>query len=223
METLKEDIIEEENEQEDITNEIQLVSFKLEDEEFGIPIEDVQEIIRMKEITKIPGTRTFVEGVIDLRGQILPIINLRKKLNLEEQEFNASTRIVVIAVDSIKTGIIVDNVSEVLRVSKNSVKKPPALLGEDTQYITGIVRFDSRLIILLNVKSIITKEDIVHLSEITKKITSKEKVKQDNTDNIENIEKVEDVKMCKGINPDGTKCTRFAMKGSDYCEIHQPE
>jgi len=223
METLKEDIIEEETEKEDITNEIQLVSFKLEDEEFGIPIEDVQEIIRMKEITRIPGTRRFVEGVIDLRGQILPIINLRKKLNLEEKEFNNSTRIVVITVEDIETGIIVDNVSEVLRVSKDSVKNPPALLGEDTQYITGIVRFDSRLIILLNVKSIITKEDIIHLSEITKQITSKEKVKQDNKDNIKNTKKKEEVKMCKSVNPDGRKCTKFAMKGSEYCEIHQPE
>jgi len=223
---IKDEIMDEDSDRQETINEIQLVSFKIKDEEFGIPIEDVQEIIRMSEITKLPGTRTFIEGVIDLRGQILPVIDLRKKLNLNDvTDFTPSTRIDVIAVDGIETGMIVDNVSEVLRVSKESVKNPPSLLGEDKEYLTGIVRFDSRLIILLNVKKIITKEDIVHISEITKRI-SDESIDKKDLEDTEDMEDARNVKtsthLCKGRNPDGSKCKRPAIKGSDYCEIHQP-
>jgi len=207
---IKDEIMDEDSDRQETINEIQLVSFKIKDEEFGIPIEDVQEIIRMREITKLPGTRTFIEGVIDLRGQILPVIDLRKKLNLNDvTDFTPSTRIVVIAVDGIETGIIVDNVSEVLRVSKESVKNPPSLLGEDKEYLTKII----------------TKEDIVHISEITKRI-SDESIDKKDLEDTEDMEDARNVKtsthLCKGRNPDGSKCKRPAIKGSDYCEIHQP-
>ncbi len=219
-------------EDEELTNEIQLVSFKLEDEEFGIPINEVQEIIRKKPLTHIPGAMAFVEGVIDLRGNILPIIDLRKKLNLQPKEPDDLTRIIIISIDGIETGLIVDSVAEVIRIHKDNVKKAPSLLGKETKYITGIIRIDSRLIVLLEVKNIISEEEIISISNITKQISQTEKTEKNNLLNESNIEdstetekkKVssDTVKLCKWQDTDGKKCTRIAMNGSDYCEIHQP-
>ncbi len=153
-----------------MTEEEQLVSFKIENEEFGVNIEEVQEIIRLPEITKVPQAPFFVEGVINLRGNVLPVIDLRKRFDLEATKKTNATRIVVANVESKTTGIIVDSVSEVLRLPKDSIEPPPPIIaGIEAKYLRGIGKLNEgkRLLILLNLKEILTvrEEDKVRKEE----------------------------------------------------------
>lgn len=147
-----------------IENENQLVCFNLGKEEFGIDIMKVQEIIKVPEITKVPRTPDFVEGVINLRGNVLPVVDLRTRFDLEETERNESNRIIVVNIKGKTTGIIVDFVSEVLRLPKNSIEPPPPIIsGIQAQFLRGVgkLKDGKRLVILLNLDKIlkVTKED----------------------------------------------------------------
>ncbi|MBC7190081.1 chemotaxis protein CheW [Candidatus Aerophobetes bacterium] len=164
-----------------MAEEEQLVSFKIENEEFGINIEEVQEIIRLPEITRVPQAPFFVEGVINLRGNILPVIDLRKRFDLEATQKTGATRIVVTNVDNKTTGIIVDSVSEVLRLPKDAIEPPPPIVaGIEAKYLRGIGKLNDgkRLLILLNLREILTvrEEDKVKKMEKEAATPAKKKV-----------------------------------------------
>lgn len=130
---------------------LQLVSFKLGNEEYAIDILKVQEINRMVEITSIPNAPSYIEGVINLRGKVIPVISLRKRFGLDEKERDSQTRIMVVDVGT-TIGIIVDSVSEVLRLSSDTVEPPPAMAGNGhSEYIDGIGKLEDRLLILLDI------------------------------------------------------------------------
>jgi purine-binding chemotaxis protein CheW len=132
---------------------LQLVTFHLGDEEFGIDIQKVQEINRMIEITKIPNTPPFVEGVVDLRGKIIPIVSLRAQLGLGQTEWDKSTRIMVVEVEGKILGFIVDSVSEVLRIDDARIEPAPSVTGgSDSAYIEGVINLADRILILLDLK-----------------------------------------------------------------------
>jgi purine-binding chemotaxis protein CheW len=134
---------------------LQLVTFKLENEEFGVDILKVQEINRMVNITRIPNAPHFVEGVINLRGKIIPIVDLRKKLGFKSKEYDKSTRIIVVELDGLIIGFIVDSVSEVLRIPSNTIEPPPSMIaGIESEYIEGVGKLDDRLLILLELKKV---------------------------------------------------------------------
>jgi purine-binding chemotaxis protein CheW len=134
---------------------LQLVSFHIGDEEFGVNILNVQEIIRIMPITKVPNSPEFVEGVINLRGRVIPVIDLRIKLNLPKVMHNNSTRIIVMEINNKTIGFIVDSVSEVLRISENIIEPPPqAVAGVDSEYITDVAKLQDRLLILLDMEKI---------------------------------------------------------------------
>ena len=136
---------------------LQLVSFKIGEEEFGVDILSVQEINRMSLITKVPNTPHFIEGVINLRGRIIPVLDLRVKLGLLKLEHNKNTRIVVVELKGQTIGFIVDEVSEVLRIPKNITEPPPAMVGGiDSEYITSIGKLEDRLLILLDLEKILS-------------------------------------------------------------------
>ena len=146
------------NSQEDT---LQLVTFKIDQEEFGVEILKVHEIIRMMEITKIPNSPDFVKGVINLRGKIIPIVSLRQKfgIRLDDEESN-NLRIVVIELNSIVVGFMVDSVSEVLKIEKNIIEPPPEVLsGVDSTYITGVAKLEDRLLILLDLEKLLTSKE----------------------------------------------------------------
>jgi len=146
---------------------LQLVTFKLGSEEFGVDILKVQEINKMMSITKIPNAPTFIEGVINLRGKIIPIIDLRKRLGFKNQEYDKSTRIIVVELDGLVLGFIVDSVSEVLRIPENTIEPPPSMVaGIESEYIEGVGKLDDRLLILLELKKIFSspeKKDIENI------------------------------------------------------------
>ncbi|HOJ42752.1 MAG TPA: chemotaxis protein CheW [Syntrophorhabdaceae bacterium] len=135
----------------------QLVTFKIEDDEFGVDILKVQEINRMMSITRIPNAPDFVEGVINLRGKIIPIVDLRKKLGFPGKEYDKSTRIIVVELEGIVLGFIVDSVSEVLRIPSSTIEPPPSIIrGIESEFIEGVGKLEDRLLILLELKKIFT-------------------------------------------------------------------
>jgi purine-binding chemotaxis protein CheW len=133
---------------------IQVVSFKVGDEEFGLDILRVQEIIRLQALTRVPNSPDFVDGVINLRGKVIPIIALRKRFGLQEQPHDKQTRIVVLEVQNMVVGFIVDSVSEVLRIPANTVVPPPRLGKIEREFVSGVGKLEDRLLILLDIDRI---------------------------------------------------------------------
>ncbi len=134
----------------------QLVTFKLDEEEFGVDILKVQEIIRTVEITVVPKMPGYMEGVINLRGKVIPVVNLRTRFNKPQTGQGKDTRIVVVSLHNITLGLLVDSVSEVLRLSENVVEPPPPIMegGMDTEYIKSVGRMEDRLLILLDLEKV---------------------------------------------------------------------
>ena len=133
---------------------IQLVSFMLADEEYGVEVLKVREIIRMPTITKMPNTPHHVEGVINLRGKVIPIISMRKRFGLMEAENSSQTRIMVMDVAGTLTGFIVDAVSEVIRIRSSEIQPPPSMVvsgGIEQEFITGVYNHTDRLLIIMDV------------------------------------------------------------------------
>jgi purine-binding chemotaxis protein CheW len=135
---------------------LQIVSFKVGDEEFGLDILTVQEIIRLQDLTRVPNSPDFVDGVINLRGKVIPVIALRKRFGLPEQDHDKQTRIVVLEVKSIVVGLIVDSVSEVLRIPASAVVPPPRLGTIEQEFVAGVGKLEDRLLILLDVHRIVS-------------------------------------------------------------------
>lgn len=139
---------------------LQLVSFKLGNEEFGVDILKVQEINRMLDITEVPNSPDFVKGVVNLRGRIIPVIDLRSRLNMPTLDHTNKTRIVVIELEGNTVGFIVDEVNEVLRIPKNITEPPPAMVsGIDSDYITAVGKLEDRLLILLDMTKVLSTEE----------------------------------------------------------------
>jgi purine-binding chemotaxis protein CheW len=136
---------------------IQVVSFKLGSEEYGVDIAQVQEINRMVAITHVPRAPQFMEGVINLRGQLIPIIDLRTRFGMPRTEHTKNTRIVVTEIGSKRVGMVVDSVSEVLRIPTEQIEEAPEMIsGVDTEYIRGVGKVEDRLIIMLDLGRVIT-------------------------------------------------------------------
>jgi len=146
---------------------IQLVTFSIGEEEFGVDILQVQEIIRTMEITNVPRAPEFVEGVINLRGKVIPIVDMRSRFGLESKEHDKYTRIIVIENDMIIVGFVVDSVSEVLRLPAAQVQPPPPVVaGMDSDYIDGVGKLEDRLLILLDLDSLLDNEEKEALSGV---------------------------------------------------------
>lgn len=150
-------------------DERQYVSFILAGEEYGVSILKVQEIIRFTKLTRVPHASDFVEGVLNLRGRVIPVIDLRKRFHLEEQEErDRNSRIVVVEVGGKIVGMIVDGVSEVLQVSQKDIEPPPPLGSRvRTDFIEGMAKVGERLMILLDIDKILTSEEKAALDEVT--------------------------------------------------------
>ena len=146
---------------------LQLVTFNISNEEFGVDILKVQEIIRTMEITKVPRAPEFVEGVINLRGKVIPIIDLRRRFGMESRKHDSQTRIVVIELNNMIVGFVVDSVSEVLRIPADTVVPPPAIVsGVDSEYISGVGKLDDRLLILIDLEKLLSSEEHEMLSGV---------------------------------------------------------
>jgi purine-binding chemotaxis protein CheW len=139
----------------------QFISFSVGEEEYGLELLRVKEVIRIREITWLPKAPTFVKGIINLRGDVIPIIDLRDKFGLESRENTASTRVIVVEVDGRLMGMVVDSASQVVRIPADHIDPPPPVLGGfSKEFITGVGKLDDKLIILLNTDAILTVEEL---------------------------------------------------------------
>jgi purine-binding chemotaxis protein CheW len=145
----------------------QFISFSVGDEEYGLELLRVKEVIRVREITWLPKAPSFVKGIINLRGDVIPIIDLRDKFGLEAKEATANTRVIVVEVDGKLMGMIVDSASQVVRIPADQIDPPPPVLGGFSQeFITGVGKMDDKLIILLNSDAILTAEERTQLGSL---------------------------------------------------------
>ena len=152
-------------------DEIQLVTFRLGKEEFGLGIEDVQEINRLDHITSVPRAPSFVEGVMNLRGNVIPAIDLRKRFDMEAGTRDESTRVMIINMGGKLTGLIVDAVSEVIRLTQRYIEPPPEVIQGDskTEFIKGLGKIDNnnRMILLIDVSKILSMKEQKELSRVS--------------------------------------------------------
>ncbi|PLX68615.1 MAG: chemotaxis protein CheW [Denitrovibrio sp.] len=149
---------------------IQLVGLKLGEEEYAIDVLKIQEIIRTVEITSVPRTDSFILGVMNLRGKVIPVIDLRIRFSLDKMDFDKETRIIVVRFETENIGFVVDEVTEVIRINKSMVEPTPPLVGSVGQeYILGICKYQERLIILLDIDSIVSDDKTIE-SDLKKTI-----------------------------------------------------
>ena len=155
-----------ENFSDEAEKELQLVSFKLGEEEFGVDILQVKVINRMVEITRMPESPAFVEGVINLRDKLIPVVDLRKRIGLPEHAHDKDSRIIIVELEDQWIGFVVDAVSEVLRIPKRITAPPPDMAaGMGEEYITAIGKLEDRLLILLDLDKVFSTEEQVALKK----------------------------------------------------------
>lgn len=148
--------------------ETQLVVFRMENEEFACNINDVREVLKMVRITPLPRSLEFVEGVINLRGDVIPVIDLRKRFGLSEADLTDDSRIIIVEVEERMVGLIIDSVSEVNRLSNKQIQDAPErVAGGKTNLIMGVGKVDERLLIILNLNRILTSEEQIALDDIS--------------------------------------------------------
>ncbi|MDR2820857.1 MAG: chemotaxis protein CheW [Desulfovibrio sp.] len=141
---------------------MQLVTFRIGEEEFAVEILAVQEIIRLMQITMVPRAPIFIEGVINLRGKVIPVINMRKRFNMPTVEYSSNTRIVVMEFEQRIVGFLVDAVSKVLRIPASTVEEaPPVVSGVGSEYIKGVGKLGERLLILLDLNNLLSDMNLV--------------------------------------------------------------
>lgn len=137
---------------------LKVIAFQLGDNEYALPIHQVQSIERLMPITRVPKTVPFIKGVINLRGVVTPIIDLRTRFGLPEKEFDDGTRIIVATLNEMEVGFIVDGANDVLDISEEIIEPQPEMVGEiEAEYITGVAKWEKRLLILLSLEKILEK------------------------------------------------------------------
>ncbi|WP_411346128.1 chemotaxis protein CheW [Paenibacillus sp. WLX1005] len=149
-------------------DELKVIVFKLAKEEYGIEVDKVQTIERMLPITRVPKTLDFVKGVINLRGVVIPVIDLRGRFNLPGAEYSDQTRIIIVEVDKMQVGFIVDSANDVVDIKRSSIEKPPEVVGGvKARYLDGVAKLDEeRLLIMLNLAEVLNKTEVVQLEGI---------------------------------------------------------
>ncbi len=150
-------------------SETQLVVFMLGEEEFACEINNVAEVLKMTRVTPLPQSIDFVEGVINLRGEVIPVIDLRKRFGLEETERTSESRIIIVEVDGRMFGLIVDSVSEVARLPNKQIQDAPEqVAGGRSHLIMGVGKIDDRMLIILNIEHVLSIDEQIALDEVSK-------------------------------------------------------
>ena len=147
--------------------EQQIVVFELANEHYGVDIASVESIVKLQPITSIPQMPSYVGGVTNLRGNVLPVINLRKRFSLPVDGASKDNRIVVVSLNKTKVGMIVDAVSEVLPISDETIEpSPPLVTNVNSDFITGIAKLDHKLIILLDLSKVLAIKERQDISQL---------------------------------------------------------
>lgn len=149
------------------TQDLQAVVFMLNRAYYGVPILQVQEIVKMTEITELPNTPDFVQGIVNLRGKIIPIIDMRKRFGLPQEKIDENWKILILKEEDVLFGVMVDQISEVEKVPSALIEKPPKIVaGVNGKFINGIAKTENRLLILLDIAKILSDEEKELLQDI---------------------------------------------------------
>ena len=154
--------------------ETKMAVFMLEDQPYAIDIMKIKQIIRPLKITKLPKAPDFLEGVINLRGVVIPVIDMRKRFNMSERDEEIETKVIIASVDRKIVGVVVDEVTEVVPVAKSEIQPPPKVIrGVEATYLMGVCRYQDDILLILNLDEILTSEEKITLDTLGK--TSKPK------------------------------------------------
>ena len=150
---------------------MKVILFTLADEHYGVEVDKVRTIERMMPLTRVPKTPPFVKGVINLRGVVIPVIDLRGRFNLPESDYTDNTRIIIVAVKDaskqMEVGLIVDSANDVIDIDSDRIEEPPELVGGiRAKYLRGVAKLkDDRLLVLINLEEVLNKSEIVQLEQ----------------------------------------------------------
>ncbi|TVX97644.1 chemotaxis protein CheW [Cohnella terricola] len=150
-----------------MAEEMKVIVFTLAHEEYGIEVDKVRTIERMVPITRVPKTPAFVKGVINLRGVVIPVIDLRGRFGLVESEYTENSRIIIVAANDLEVGFIVDSANDVIDVMSDAIENPPEVVGGiKAKYISGVAKIsESRLLILLHLAEVLNRSEIIQLEQ----------------------------------------------------------
>jgi purine-binding chemotaxis protein CheW len=150
-----------------MAKDVQLVGLRIGRETYGVPIAIVREIVRVPEITAVPNAQEFVEGVINLRGKIISVVDLRKRFGGATSDNNKKNRVVVVELENRTVGLIVNAASEVLKIPPSEIEPPGSVFPEgEIDYVTGVGKLDGRLVILLDLNKVLKTTELRHLEEL---------------------------------------------------------
>ncbi len=154
--------------------EFKVVSFILGDEEFGVDIMKIDSIVEVGKITRIPESADYIEGIMNFRGSVIPVINLRRKFLMEDldEDMKKKAKIIVVNIGERKVGMLVDDVREVLTINDEQMEEPPSEVGGvGRSYVLGIAKLEDKMLIILDVDKILTAEEQIELGEMLKSVT----------------------------------------------------
>lgn len=207
------------------TDEKQIVIFRLGNEEFGVNINEVREIIRMEQITHVPNTQEYIKGVINLRGGIIVVIDLAMKLGLPIRQADTNTRIIVIEVDNNTIGMIVDSATEVLRLQSEEIKGAPAIITEkiNSDFIDGVGIIGERLLILLDLAKVMHAKDVEIIKKMQQSALKPTEVKPENILKPSEINKPEPIVQQSTDNPEVLPTKEESKGAPAQTAVAQPQ
>lgn len=148
-----------------VAADLKLIIFQLLDKEYAISVNQVRSIEKILHITRVPNIAPFVKGVINLRGVVTPIIDLKNRFDMGETSYLDSTRIIIVSLDDMEVGLIVDSANDVIDIKEDSIEPAPEIVGaKEVDYISGVVKIDKRLLILINLEKVLDREALKKLS-----------------------------------------------------------
>jgi len=152
---------------EHLVGDLKVIVFQLQDEEYGIPVQQVRSIEKVEHITRVPRTAPFIKGVINLRGVVTPIIDLRKRFGLQELEDTESTRMIIVSKEDIEVGFIVDAANDVIDIQKDIIEPAPEVVGSvEVEYIQGVAKLEKRLIVMIDLDEVLKTDQTLALQGI---------------------------------------------------------
>ncbi len=165
---------------------MQIINFTVGGDEYAMDIRAVREVINFHEITLVPKAPRFIKGIINLRGEVIPVIDLRERFGLEQTAYTAVTNIVIVELAKKPLGVVVDSVSHVLRLAQSEIASPPPLIGGlSGKYVTGVAKLRDRLIAILNMDRILSAEEVIELQDMDPLLSQSESHEEDNEEEIE--------------------------------------
>lgn len=146
---------------ETLVEDIKLIVFQLKEKEYAIPVSKVYSIEKIEHITRVPGVTKYIKGVINLRGVVTPIIDLRLRFDIGEEVYSDSTRVIIVALEDMEVGLIVDAANDVIDVKVGSIEPQPEVVGvTEAEYISGVAKIDKRLLILLDLEKVLSSGEL---------------------------------------------------------------